>query len=255
MQNIIGGMQNDYRRLVRAFDKSIVASFPSHEVKLGENTRNASAIGCHDQSQTLYGMPMDTYPEQPQIGSKSADLHMSGPSARERGPSGPTAAGPIFNELPRHAPEPQCTVQNLNYPVRPSAYSNGRSAYNHAQSEHIPGQSAHTAGRFAYSTGRSGAEFFEEDCYLNPHPSQQHLPSHNTMHQPINTESQAHEGEYFSAPPRRPKRNGQSYEPYKANSNALYNSNQRGEDNMLISSQPHLWLTRELVVSHRLPLI
>jgi hypothetical protein len=65
MQNIIRGMQNDYRRLVRVFDKSTVASFPSHEVELGKNTRNASTIGCHDQSQPLYGMPMDTYPEQP----------------------------------------------------------------------------------------------------------------------------------------------------------------------------------------------
>jgi hypothetical protein len=60
MQNIIGGMQNDYRRLVRAFDKSSIANFPSHEVELGGNTRNTSAIGCHDQSQPLYGMPMDT---------------------------------------------------------------------------------------------------------------------------------------------------------------------------------------------------
>jgi hypothetical protein len=57
MQNIIGGMQNDYGRLVRAFDKSSIANFPSHEVELGGNTRNTSAIGCHDQSQPLYGMP------------------------------------------------------------------------------------------------------------------------------------------------------------------------------------------------------
>jgi hypothetical protein len=63
MQNIIGGMQNDYRRLVRAFDESTIANFPSHEVELGGNTRSTSAIGCHDQSQPLYGMPMDTYPE------------------------------------------------------------------------------------------------------------------------------------------------------------------------------------------------
>jgi hypothetical protein len=104
MQNIIGAMQNDYRRLVRAFDKSSIANFPSHEVELGGNTRNTSAIGCHDQSQTIYGMPMDTYPEQLQISSKSADLHMPGPSARERGPSGPATAGPIFNELPTHVP-------------------------------------------------------------------------------------------------------------------------------------------------------
>jgi hypothetical protein len=48
MQNIIGDMQNDYRRLVRAFDKSSIANFPSHEVELGDNMRNTSAIGCHD---------------------------------------------------------------------------------------------------------------------------------------------------------------------------------------------------------------
>jgi hypothetical protein len=58
MQSIIGGMQNDYRRLVRAFDKSTIANFPSHEVELGGNARNTSVIGCHDQSQTLYGMPI-----------------------------------------------------------------------------------------------------------------------------------------------------------------------------------------------------
>jgi hypothetical protein len=65
MQNIIGGMQNDYRRLVRAFDKAKIANFPSHEVELEGNTRNTSATGYHDQSQPLYGMLMDTYPEQP----------------------------------------------------------------------------------------------------------------------------------------------------------------------------------------------
>jgi hypothetical protein len=48
MQNIIGDMQNDYRRLTRAFDKSSIANFPSHEVELGGNTRNTSAVGCHD---------------------------------------------------------------------------------------------------------------------------------------------------------------------------------------------------------------
>jgi hypothetical protein len=63
MQNIIVGMQNDYRRLVRAFDKSSIANFPSHEVELGGTTRNTSATHCHDQSQPLYGMSMDTYPD------------------------------------------------------------------------------------------------------------------------------------------------------------------------------------------------
>jgi hypothetical protein len=157
MQNIIVGMQNDYRRLVRAFDKSNIAIFFSHEVELGGNTRNTSATGCHDQSQPLYGMLMDTYPEQPQIGSKTTDLHMPGPSARERGPSGPATFGPIFNELPTHVPEQHRFVQNSNYPVGPSTYHDGRSAYNHGRSGPMSGQSAH--------------DLFDEDRYLNPHPS------------------------------------------------------------------------------------
>jgi hypothetical protein len=36
MQQIIGGMQNDYKRLARAFDKSTITKFPLHEVELGE---------------------------------------------------------------------------------------------------------------------------------------------------------------------------------------------------------------------------
>jgi hypothetical protein len=239
MQNIIGGMQNDYRRLVRAFDKSNITNFPSHEVELGGNTRNTSATGCHDQSQPLYGMPMDTYPEQPQIGSKSVDLHMPGPSARERGPSGPATFGPIFNELPAHVPEPHRFAQNSNYPVGPSAYHDGQSAHNHGWSGPMSGQSAH--------------DLFEEDCYLNPHQSQQHFSPHYAMHQPINSKFRAQES--FPAPPRRPERNDQTYEPYRANGNAPRNSNQWEKDNMLMSSQPHLCLTREPVISHRLPLI
>jgi hypothetical protein len=211
--------------LVRAFNKSTVANFLSHEVELRENTCNSSATGCHDQSQPLYGMPMDTCPEQPQppthIGNKLADLHMSGSSAREHGPSRPATTGPIFNELPRYASEPPHVTQALNHPDRLSAYDHGRSAY--------------PTGRSTYPTRRSGTRLFEEDCCQNPHPSQQHFPSHYTMHQPINTESQAHGGEYFPALPRRPERNGQSYEPYRANSNAPQNSNQWGEDNKLVS--------------------
>jgi hypothetical protein len=175
MQHIVGGIQKDYKRIIRVFDKSTVANFLSHEVELGENTCNASAIGCHDQSQPLYGMLMDTYPEQTQIGSKLANLHMSGPSARERGPSGPTTAGPIFNELPRYASKPPHVTQTLNHPDRPSGYDHGRSAY--------------LTERSAYPIGWSGIGMMEEDRYLNPHSSQQHFPSHYTMHQPINIES------------------------------------------------------------------
>jgi hypothetical protein len=154
---------------------------------------------------------------------------MPRPSTRERGPSGPATVGPIFNEL----------AQNSNYPVRPSAYHDGRSAYNHGQSGPMSGQSMH--------------DLFEEDCYPSPHPSQQHFPSHYTMHQPNNTKFRAQES--FPALPRRPERSDQSYEPYRANDNAPHSSNQWGKDNMPISSQPHLCLTRESVVSHRLPLI
>jgi hypothetical protein len=50
-------MQNDYRRLVRAFDKSTIANFPSHEVELGENTRDSSATGCHDVTPRFRGEP------------------------------------------------------------------------------------------------------------------------------------------------------------------------------------------------------
>jgi hypothetical protein len=48
MQHIVGGIQNNYKRLMRAFDKSTIANFPSHEVELGENTRDSLAIGCHN---------------------------------------------------------------------------------------------------------------------------------------------------------------------------------------------------------------
>ena len=89
---------------------------------------------------------------------------MSRPSTRERGPSEPAAAGPIF----RNAPEPLRAAQTLNYPVRPFAYSDRQSAYNNGRSGHMVGQSAHAAGRSAYLTERSSAESFEEDCYPNP---------------------------------------------------------------------------------------
>jgi hypothetical protein len=138
---------------------------------------------------------------------------MVGPSAHERGPSGPAMARPIFNELPRHAPKPQHMAQNLNYPVGPSAYNDRRSAYNHGRSGPMFGQSVH--------------DLFEEDCYLNPHPSQQHFSSHYAMHQPINTKSRAQES--FPAPPKRPKKNDQSYEPYRVTGNAPHSSNQWGE--------------------------
>jgi hypothetical protein len=58
-------MQDDYKRLARAFDKSDVASFPSHEVETKENTCDSSTANRHDQSQPLYGIPINTSPKQP----------------------------------------------------------------------------------------------------------------------------------------------------------------------------------------------
>jgi hypothetical protein len=165
LQHIVGDIQNDHKRLVRVLDKSTMTNLPSHEVELREDTHNSSATGCHDQSQPLYGMPMDMYPGQRQppthIGDKFADLHMSGPSVRGRGPSGPAATDPIFrSELPRPAPKPPHVVQTLDNPFGPSAYGARQSEYNVGRSGHMAGQSAHGAGRSAYLTGRSGTEFF-----------------------------------------------------------------------------------------------
>jgi hypothetical protein len=146
---------------------------------------------------------------------------MSGPSARERGPSGLAAADPIFrSELPRPAPKPPHVVQTLDNPFGPSAYGARQSEYN-------DGQSAHGAGRSAYLTGRSGTEFFEEDGYPTPYPSQLDSPSHHTIHQHHNIIYQNRESEYFPAP-RRPERNGQYYEPHRACINASQNPNQWG---------------------------
>jgi hypothetical protein len=47
MQQVLGGMQEDYRRLARAFEKSIVPNFPSCDVDARNGTHNSSAAnGC-----------------------------------------------------------------------------------------------------------------------------------------------------------------------------------------------------------------
>jgi hypothetical protein len=229
MQRIVGDIQKDHKRLVRAFDKSTIANLPSHKVELREYTRNSSATGCHDQSQPLYGMPIDMYLGQQQppthIDDKFADLRMSGLSTRERGPSEPAAADPIFrSELPRPAPKPPHTVQTLDNPFRSSAYDARQSKYDVGWSGHIAGQSAHGAVRSAYLTGRSGTKFFEEDGYPTPYPFQLDSPSHHTIHQHHNIIYQNRESEYFSVS-RRPERNGQSYEPHRVCINASQNPN------------------------------
>jgi hypothetical protein len=176
MQRIVGDIQNDHKRLVCALDKSTIANLPSHEVELREYTRDSSATGCHDQSQPLYGMPIDMYPRQQQppthIGDKFADLRMSGPSARERGPSGPAATGPIFrSKLPRPAPKPPHTEQTLGNPFGPSAYGARQSEYNVGWSGYMAGQSAHVTGWSAYLIGRFGPILRRMDIQLRIRPS------------------------------------------------------------------------------------
>jgi hypothetical protein len=232
MQRIVGDIQNDHKRLVRALDKSIIANLPSHEVELREYTCDSSATGCHDQSQPLYGMPIDMYPGQQQppthIGDKFSDLRMSGPSARERGLSRPAAADPIFrSDLPRPAPKPPHTVQTLDNPFGPSAYDARQSEYNARWSGHMAGQVAHVTGRSTYLTGRSDTEYFKEDGYPTPHPSQLNSPSHHATHQHHNITYQTCESEYFPAS-RMPERNDQSYEPHRARITAPQNPNQWG---------------------------
>jgi hypothetical protein len=131
------------------------------------------------------------------------------------------AAGPIFrSELSRPTPKPPHTVQTLDNPFRPSAYGARESEYN-------VGQSAHVARRSTYLTGRSGTEFFKEDGYPTLHPSQLNSSSHHMTHQHHNITYQTRESEYFPAP-RRPERNGQSYEPHRACINTPQNPNQWG---------------------------
>jgi hypothetical protein len=118
----------------------------------------------------------------------------------------------------RPTPKPPHTVQTLDNPFRPSAYGARQSKYN-------TGQSAHVAGRSAYLTGWSGIEFFEEDGYPTPHPSQLNPPSHHTTHQHHNLPFQTRGGEYFPAH-RRPGRDDQSYEPHRENISTPQNSSQ-----------------------------
>jgi hypothetical protein len=122
------------------------------------------------------------------------------------------------------------------------------------RSVHKAGQSAHVAGRSAYLIGRSSTEFFEEDVYPTPHLFQLNSPSHHTTYQHHDITYQTRESEYFPAP-RRPERNGQSYEPHRACINALQNPNQWGENNIPTSKQPHPYWTKKSVVSHWLPSI
>jgi hypothetical protein len=156
MQKILGGMQEDHRKLARAFEKSTVPNFPSHNIGTTHDALESSAANGHVQPQPLYGMPLNSYVGQTQppalVWEKPADLPMAGPSAHERGPSGPPAAGPVYqNGPPRFTPAPPQSVQTLTDTFGPSAHHGG-------PSEHLTGQSAHNAGPSAHATNRGYVE-------------------------------------------------------------------------------------------------
>jgi hypothetical protein len=146
--------------------------------------------------------------------------------------------GPFLMSYPDMHPSHHVWQQNLNYPVGSFAYNDGRAAYNHGRSGYMSRQSAH--------------ESFDEDCYLNPQLSQQHFPSHYAMHQPINTKSRAQES--FSAPPRRPERNDQSYEPYRETATHRISQTNGGRQHANIQPTPPMFDQRADGLA-RLPLI
>jgi hypothetical protein len=136
---------------------------------------------------------------------------------------------PFFrSELPRPAPKPPHTVQNLDNLFRPSVFGARRSEYNDERSGHMVGQSTHVTGRSRiFNRTVRHRVFFEEDGYSTPRLSQLNSPSHHTTHQNHNITYQTRESEYFPAS-RRPERNGQSYEPHRACINVPQNPNQWG---------------------------
>ena len=48
MQQILGGMQGDYKRQACVFDKFAITIFPSHEVETKKNMHDPSAANWHD---------------------------------------------------------------------------------------------------------------------------------------------------------------------------------------------------------------
>jgi hypothetical protein len=93
MQNIIGGMQSDFKRLVRAFDKSNIANFPSHEVELGVTrvihwlqvvtTSHNPFMGCRwthtlSNRKSVANQPICTCPDRPHVSADRPGQQQSG---------------------------------------------------------------------------------------------------------------------------------------------------------------------------------
>lgn len=81
VEQIIDGIEETLKKLTCALEKSIIPSFPSHDVDI-ENVLDTSAT---IQSQSLYGMSMNSYQGQslppPHLMNVAAPLGTVGPSA------------------------------------------------------------------------------------------------------------------------------------------------------------------------------
>jgi hypothetical protein len=66
MTQVLGNMQEDYRRLAHAFEKSIIPNYSSYDVDARYNAQKSSTDNGFSQPQPLYGMPMNSYTGQPQ---------------------------------------------------------------------------------------------------------------------------------------------------------------------------------------------
>lgn len=95
VEHRIDRIEETLKKLTCALEKSIVPSFPSHDVDT-ENVLNTSAT---IQSQPLYGMSMNSYQGQslppPHLMNVATPLGMVKPSAYNLGPSDPIPDRPM----------------------------------------------------------------------------------------------------------------------------------------------------------------
>jgi hypothetical protein len=140
-------VQEDYRRLSRAFDKSAITNFPSHDVETKENPQDLSAANGHcpitatlwDADEFLHRTAKSSTTS---MGTTHAHAH-AGQFKLEAGRSGPAAVGSIVREEP---PKPAPgTIEMLRPPD-----------YTHGVSKHITGQ-------FGYYTRPSVIGYTEQN--------------------------------------------------------------------------------------------
>jgi hypothetical protein len=93
--NQIKSITNDIERMAHALGKTHVPNFLSH--KLGAKTIAPNTSSTNGFPQPYSGMPMDSYlgrPSPPSSLDGESTLSTAGPSAHNRGPSGPSSDHP-----------------------------------------------------------------------------------------------------------------------------------------------------------------